>query len=99
VPFIIGSYPFSAHVFEFADNSKPLPNLPFFLAGFQSCRRCAARSSKENCSSETNLVVFEKIGEIGPGRLFKALGAAPRNLLSDRNKGCELVSFQKLGPN
>jgi hypothetical protein len=33
---------------------------------------------------------------VGSGRLSKVLGAAPRNLLSDRSKGIELAGFKKL---
>jgi hypothetical protein len=33
------------------------------------------------------------------GWLSKALGAAPRNLLSDRRKGFELAGFKKLFAN
>jgi hypothetical protein len=32
----------------------------------------------------------------GSGRLSKALGAAPRNLLSNRSEGFELAGFKKL---
>jgi hypothetical protein len=38
-------------------------------------------------------------GQIGSGRLSKALGAAMRNLLSNRSKGFELASFKKLFAN
>jgi hypothetical protein len=37
--------------------------------------------------------------QVGSGRLSKALGAAPRNLLSNRSKGFELASFKKLFAN
>jgi hypothetical protein len=50
-----------------------------------------------------------KIGELalagfqnqqaGSGRLSKAHGAAPRNLLSNRSKGFELAGFKKLFAN
>jgi hypothetical protein len=50
-----------------------------------------------------------KIGELalagfqnrrnGSGRLLKALGAATRNLLSNRSKGFELAGFKKLFAN
>jgi hypothetical protein len=36
---------------------------------------------------------------VGSGRLSKALGAAPRNLLSNRSKGFELAGFKKLFAN
>jgi hypothetical protein len=36
---------------------------------------------------------------VGSGRLSKALGAAPRNLLSNRSVGFELAGFKKLFPN
>jgi hypothetical protein len=34
--------------------------------------------------------------QVVSGRLSKALGAAPRNLLSKRSKGYELAGFEKL---
>jgi hypothetical protein len=34
--------------------------------------------------------------QVGSGRLSKALGAAPRNLLSNRSKRFELAGFKKL---
>jgi hypothetical protein len=34
--------------------------------------------------------------QVGSGRLSKALGAAPKNLLSNRSKGFELAGFKKL---
>jgi hypothetical protein len=37
--------------------------------------------------------------QVGSGRLSKALGAAPRNLLSNRSKGFELAGFKKLFAN
>jgi hypothetical protein len=50
-----------------------------------------------------------KIGELalagfqnrrnGSGRLSKAFGTAPRNLLSNRSKGFELTGFKKLFAN
>jgi hypothetical protein len=50
-----------------------------------------------------------KIGELalasfqnwqaGSGQLSKALGAAPRNLLSNRSKGFELAGFKQLFAN
>jgi hypothetical protein len=36
---------------------------------------------------------------VGSGRLSKALGAALRNLLSNRSKGVELAGFKKLFAN
>jgi hypothetical protein len=33
---------------------------------------------------------------VGSDRLSKALGAAPRNLISNRSKGFELASFEQL---
>jgi hypothetical protein len=36
---------------------------------------------------------------VGSGRLSKALGAALRNLLSNRSKGFELAGFEKLFTN
>jgi hypothetical protein len=36
---------------------------------------------------------------VGSGRLLKALGAAPRNLLSNRSKGFDLAGFKKLFAN
>jgi hypothetical protein len=53
---------------------------------------------KENCLSDTYLAVF-KTGEIGPAQFSKAFGAAPRNLLSNRNTAIELAGFQKLCKN
>jgi hypothetical protein len=37
--------------------------------------------------------------QAGSGRLSKALGAAPRNLLSNRSKGFEIAGFKKLFAN
>jgi hypothetical protein len=37
--------------------------------------------------------------QVGSGRLSKALGAAMRNLLSNRSKGLELAGFKKLFAN
>jgi hypothetical protein len=37
--------------------------------------------------------------QVGSSRLSKALGAGPRNLLSNRSKGFELASFKKLFAN
>jgi hypothetical protein len=37
--------------------------------------------------------------QVGSSRLSKALGAAPRNLLSNRSKGFELAAFKKLFAN
>ncbi len=36
---------------------------------------------------------------VGSGRLSKALGTDPRNLLSNRSKGVELAGFKKLFAN
>jgi hypothetical protein len=36
---------------------------------------------------------------VGAGQLSKALGTAPRNLLSNRSKGFELAHFKKLFAN
>jgi hypothetical protein len=58
----------------------------------------AAGFSKENCSSEANLMGF-KISKIVPGGLPEALGAALINLFSSRSKGFELAGFQKLFEN
>jgi hypothetical protein len=37
--------------------------------------------------------------QVGSGRLSKALGTAPRNLLSNRSKDFELAGFKKLFAN
>jgi hypothetical protein len=37
--------------------------------------------------------------QVGSGRLSKALGAAPKNLLSNRSKGFELADLKKLFAN
>jgi hypothetical protein len=37
--------------------------------------------------------------QVGSSRLSKALGAAPRNLLSNRSKGFELADLKKLFAN
>jgi hypothetical protein len=37
--------------------------------------------------------------QVGFGRLSKALGTGPRNLLSNRSKGFELADFKKLFAN
>jgi hypothetical protein len=42
---------------------------------------------------------IKKTGEVGPGGFSNTLSAAPKNLLSNRNKGFELASFQKLWEN
>jgi hypothetical protein len=59
---------------------------------FKSGGRCAAFVSKENCSLETYLAGL-KISKIIPGQFSKALGAATRNLFSNRSKGIELAAF------
>jgi hypothetical protein len=58
---------------------------------------------------QDSLLPAFKIGELalagfqnrqnGSGRLSKALGAAKRNLLSNRSKGFELAGFKKLFAN
>jgi hypothetical protein len=40
-----------------------------------------------------------KTSEIGPNPFSKTLGAAPKNLLSNRNKRFKLTGFQKLWAN
>jgi hypothetical protein len=54
---------------------------------------------QEDCSSKAHLEDF-KTSEIRQGQLKKTLGAAPRNLLSNRSKGFfKLTGFQKLCAN
>jgi hypothetical protein len=40
-----------------------------------------------------------KTGELAPCRFSKALGATLKHLLSDRSKGFELASFEKISAN
>jgi hypothetical protein len=47
---------------------------------------------------ELALAAFQN-RRVGSGRLSKALGAATRNLLSNRSKGFELAGFKKLFAN
>ncbi len=75
------------------------------LADFQNRRVGSGRLSK----SASWLWLPFKIGELalagfqnlqnGSGRLSKGLGAATRNLFSNRSKGFELVGFKKLFAN
>jgi hypothetical protein len=53
---------------------------------------------QKKCSSETYLASL-KTGKIDPGRFLKALGAALRNMLSNKSKGFELGGFEKLSAN
>jgi hypothetical protein len=63
------------------------------LAGFQNQRVGSGCLSK----SASWLWPAIKTGKKnGSGRLSKALGAATRNLLSNRSKGFELTGFKKL---
>jgi hypothetical protein len=54
--------------------------------------------SKENCLIGKLSGGFQN-RRIGSGWLSKALGAAPRNLLSNRSKGFELAGFEKVFTN
>jgi hypothetical protein len=49
-------------------------------------------------TNELTLAGFQN-RRVGFGRLSKALGSAPRNLLSNRSKGFELANFKKLFAN
>jgi hypothetical protein len=58
-------------------------------------QRC--RCSEENCLIGKKYFADIKTSELhNSGRLSKALGAALRNLLSNRCKGFELAAFEKL---
>jgi hypothetical protein len=70
----------------------------WLLPAFKSGGHCAARFSKENCSSETCLPDF-KTSQIAPCQLSKALGVSAINLLSNRSKGFDLTGFEKLSAN
>jgi hypothetical protein len=75
------------------------------LTGFQN-RRVGSSYLSKSASwlwlpfkiSELALAGFQNRRN-GSGRLSKALGAATRNLLSNRSKGFELASFNKLFAN
>jgi hypothetical protein len=65
------------------------------LPAFKSGRRCATHFSKENCSSE-NYSPALKTGKVSPFRFLKALGATPRNLLSNKSKEFGLTVLERV---
>jgi hypothetical protein len=62
---------------------------------FKSDGRCAASFSKENCLLETYFAGL-KTSKFGPRWFSTAIGATVRNLSSNRSKGYEFASFDKL---
>jgi hypothetical protein len=86
--------------FEFAKSFRKPAR--YALTGFQNWRVGSGRLLKlanwlwlPFKIGELVLVGFQN-RRVGSGRLSKALGAATRNLLSNRSKGFELAGFKKL---
>jgi hypothetical protein len=75
------------------ENRKDRP-CPAFKSGV----RCAARFSKKNCLIRKIFGGF-RYHRVGSGQLSTALGAAAKNLLSNRSKGFELAGFERLFAN
>jgi hypothetical protein len=65
---------------------------------FKSGGRCTTHFSKNNYLIVQIFGGFQN-RPVGSGHFSIALGAAPRNLLSNRSKGFELAGFEKLFTN